>query len=120
MHSIRAMPLAFSFLLVGIAQAAAADDVVNVTASDSTPFAYLLTINSTTAPRYSVILMPGGCGVLDPRRTADSNLSLKAGGNFLIRSRELFADRQPVRGRLGRRHLDAGADRERRSLAGGR
>jgi hypothetical protein len=51
---------------------------------------YILTSKDGT-PRYAVILMPGGAGHLDPRMQ-DGKLVFASGGNFLIRSRELFAD----------------------------
>ena len=51
---------------------------------------YVLTSKPGT-PGYAVILMPGGKGVMDPRM-ADGKLVFSGGGNFLIRSRELFAD----------------------------
>jgi hypothetical protein len=51
---------------------------------------YLLTSKPGT-PAYAVILMPGGRGILDPRQEG-TRIVMSAGGNFLIRSRELFAD----------------------------
>jgi hypothetical protein len=54
---------------------------------------YLLTTKDGSTPRYGVILMPGGAGVLNPR-IQNGKLVMSMGGNFLIRSRELFADRQ--------------------------
>lgn len=42
-------------------------------------------------PRYAVILMPGGRGILDPR-LENGRIAVSMGGNFLIRSRGLFAD----------------------------
>jgi hypothetical protein len=51
---------------------------------------YILT-SKDGSPRYAVILMPGGAGHLDPRMQ-DGKLVFASGGNFLIRSRELFAD----------------------------
>jgi hypothetical protein len=51
---------------------------------------YVLTTKSGT-PTYAVILMPGGSGVMNPRMV-DGKLVFGFGGNFLIRSRELFAD----------------------------
>jgi len=42
-------------------------------------------------PAYAVILMPGGPGRVSPRMV-DGKLVFSGGGNFLIRSRELFAD----------------------------
>jgi hypothetical protein len=51
---------------------------------------YVLTSKPGT-PAYAVILMPGGSGVMNPRMEG-SKLVFGFGGNFLIRSRELFAD----------------------------
>ena len=61
----------------------------------SAPFAdgksinYILT-TSDEKPRYAAILMPGGAGTLNPRME-NGKLVMAFGGNFLIRSRELFA-----------------------------
>ncbi len=55
---------------------------------------YVLTSKPGTpleAVAYAVILMPGGKGVMNPRMM-DGKLAFAFGGNFLIRSRELFAD----------------------------
>lgn len=51
---------------------------------------YILTAKDGT-PAYAVILMPGGKGILNPRMEG-GKLTFAFGGNFLIRSRELFAD----------------------------
>lgn len=51
---------------------------------------YILTTKDG-APAYAVILMPGGKGILNPRMEG-GKLTFTLGGNFLIRSRELFAD----------------------------
>jgi hypothetical protein len=51
---------------------------------------YILTSKPGT-PAYAVILMPGGKGIVSPRMV-DGRLVFSGGGNFLIRSRELFAD----------------------------
>ncbi|MBI3196096.1 MAG: hypothetical protein HYZ40_01040 [Rhodospirillales bacterium] len=51
---------------------------------------YILTTKDGT-PAYAVILMPGGKGILNPRMVS-GKLTFAFGGNFLIRSRELFAD----------------------------
>ena len=51
---------------------------------------YILTTKPGT-PAYAVILMPGGKGILNPRMEG-GKLVFAFGGNFLIRSRELFAD----------------------------
>lgn len=69
--------------------ALAADEVVPVTMADGKAFNYVLT-TSGEKPRYAVILMPGGAGALNPRME-NGKLVMAASGNFLIRSRELFA-----------------------------
>jgi hypothetical protein len=51
---------------------------------------YILTSKPGT-PAYAVILMPGGPGRVGPRMM-DGKLVFSGGSNFLIRSRELFAD----------------------------
>lgn len=51
---------------------------------------YILTTKDG-APAYAVILMPGGKGILNPRMV-NRKLTFAFAGNFLIRSRELFAD----------------------------
>ena len=51
---------------------------------------YILTSKPGT-PAYAVILMPGGKGSVSPRMVG-GRLVFSGGGNFLIRSRELFAD----------------------------
>ncbi len=51
---------------------------------------YILTTKDGT-PTYAVVLMPGGKGILNPRMEG-GKLTFAFGGNFLIRSRELFAD----------------------------
>ncbi len=57
--------------------------------ADGKSINYILT-TSGEKPRYAVILMPGGVGTLNPRMEGDK-LVMAGGGNFLIRSRELFA-----------------------------
>jgi hypothetical protein len=69
----------------------ASDNVVSsARTSAGEPVVYLLTTKPGT-PAYAVILMPGGRGILDPRQEG-TKIVMSAGGNFLIRSRELFAD----------------------------
>jgi hypothetical protein len=73
------------------APALAADELVTSAKSASgETVAYVLTSKPGT-PAYAVILMPGGRGILNPRLEG-GRLVLSSGGNFLIRSRELFAD----------------------------
>lgn len=71
------------------ANARAADELAVARSGDAGAVSYVLTTGGGT-PTYAVILMPGGNGILDPRMT-NGRLSLRAGGNFLIRSRALFA-----------------------------
>lgn len=79
-------------LLAGTTRVALARDELVTSArtgsGDSIP--YILTSKPRT-PAYAVILMPGGKGVVSPRMV-DDKLVFTGGGNFLIRSRELFAD----------------------------
>ena len=63
---------------------------VSVRSADAGAVAYVLTTGGGT-PAYAVILMPGGNGILDPRMNNNGQLTMRAGGNFLIRSRALFA-----------------------------
>jgi hypothetical protein len=64
----------------------AADQLV--TSLSSGP--YVLTTGGDK-PAFAVILMPGGAGILDPQLNSTGRLTMRAGGNFLIRSRALFA-----------------------------
>lgn len=75
-----------------LSQAAWARDELVTTAvtSGGETIPYILTTKNGT-PAYAVILMPGGKGLLNPR-LVDGKLTFAFGGNFLIRSRELFAD----------------------------
>jgi hypothetical protein len=71
--------------------ARAADELVtSARTPDGETVPYILTTKPGT-PAYAVILMPGGRGVVNPRMM-DGKLVFTGGGNFLIRSRELFAD----------------------------
>jgi hypothetical protein len=84
-------------LLIGVhaSSTLAADEIVtSVKAADGDTVRYVLT-SVGTAPRYAVILMPGGNGQL-PLQPQDGPLATKLTANFLIRSRTLFADPQFV------------------------
>ena len=52
---------------------------------------YMLTTRDGVKPKRLIVLMPGGMGNLDPR-LEDGRLVFNFAGNFLIRSRHLFAD----------------------------
>ena len=87
--------VALGVLLSGIGTSIGADELVPVTTTDGTSFNYILTTNQPQKIAYAVILMPGGGGQLNPR-LEDGKLVFAFGGNFLIRSRTLFADNQFV------------------------
>jgi hypothetical protein len=82
----------FSILLVFgcfAGSAWAADELVSVRSADGGAVAYMLTTGGGT-PAYAVILMPGGRGILAPSQQ-NGRVTFQMGGNFLIRSRALFA-----------------------------
>lgn len=77
--------------------ALARDELVTVATVDGQSVPYILTTadGASAPPTYAVILMPGGAGTLDPRLEG-GKLVFAFGGNFLIRSRGIFADQQFV------------------------
>jgi len=75
--------------------AVAADELATATLSSGETFNYILTTRSPAKIAYGVILMPGGPGRVNPRMEG-SKLVFAGAGNFLIRSREIFADPQFV------------------------
>ena len=81
-------PRALLGLLLALLPALAAWGADELVSSARTP--YLLTRLPGT-PTTAVILMPGGRGILNPR-VETGRIVLGAEGNFLIRSRALFAD----------------------------
>ena len=85
-------PLVLLLLLSCLARTAAAGDelVTSARTPGGETIPYVLTTKGG-APAYGVILMPGGSGVMNPRMV-NGKLTFGFGGNFLIRSRELFAD----------------------------
>jgi hypothetical protein len=84
--------LCLLLLMSCLGQSAWARDELVTTAvtSGGETIPYILTAKDG-APAYAVILMPGGKGILNPRMEG-GKLTFTLGGNFLIRSRELFAD----------------------------
>lgn len=72
-----------------LSRAWAADELAVAVSADGSSLPYLLTTGGTR-PTYAVILMPGGPGILEPRMM-NGKLAFRGGGNFLIRSRALFA-----------------------------
>ncbi|MBM3508740.1 MAG: hypothetical protein FJX61_01190 [Alphaproteobacteria bacterium] len=74
-----------------LSPAIAADELVTTARlPDGETIPYMVT-DAPVAPRFAVVLMPGGSGRLEPR-IEDGRLKFSFGGNFLIRSRRLFAD----------------------------
>jgi hypothetical protein len=68
-------------LLLFSSTAWAADESASGKTADGSSVAYLLTTSGSQKPAYAVILMPGGKGIMSPQS-----------GNFLIRSRAIFAE----------------------------
>lgn len=86
------MRLLFSIILALcclLGRAWAADELAFGTTADGTSVPYVLTTGGGK-PAYAVVLMPGGNGILAPRLD-NGRLAIRAGANFLIRSRALFA-----------------------------
>ena len=86
--------LVVSLGLTTTAALAMDDRAVTAKPYDGESLRYVLT-NEGTAPKYAVILMPGGAGRLG-LPAADGPVGIKLSDNFLIRSRRLFADPQFV------------------------
>ncbi|CAM3612059.1 hypothetical protein [Polynucleobacter brandtiae] len=59
---------------------------------DGDKIPYLQTAVGSTLPKYVLIMMPGGNGIMNIKKNADETIYFQSGGNFLIRSRGLFAD----------------------------
>ena len=68
-------------LLLFSSAAWAGDERASGKTADGSSVAYLLTTSGSPTPTYAVILMPGGKGIMSPQN-----------GNFLIRSRAIFAE----------------------------
>jgi hypothetical protein len=92
---MKGLILALGFLLGLGGVASANDELVGVTQPSGEKFNYVLTTHDAGKIAYGVILMPGGRGILDPRMNG-AKIALSMGGNFLIRSREVFAGGQFV------------------------
>jgi len=73
------------------AAALARDEFATGNMADGTVVPYVLTTSGTDKPLYAVILMPGGAGTMSPRMEG-GKLSFGYGGNFLIRTRAIFAE----------------------------
>jgi len=86
--------LAATLLCFGLAaRAAETGDRLMETKDAKTgdPIRYVLTLAEPESPRYLLILMPGGAGLVAPEMI-DGRVVLQGADNFLIRSRARFAD----------------------------
>lgn len=86
---------AFALLFAFGHAALAVDELATAQLSSGEKFNYVLTTRGPGRIAYGVILMPGGAGRLGPHMEGP-RIVFTGGGNFLIRSRELFADQQFV------------------------
>lgn len=84
--------LSLILLLVSF-PAAARDEYVTTRHPDGSTIPFVLTYRDGARPTRAMILMPGGSGQLNPR-LENGALQFAFKGNFLIRSRELFADQR--------------------------
>ena len=76
----------------GVPRVHAADEFVTTARYPAgEPIPYILTTGDGGRPIHAVVLMPGGSGNLNPR-LENGQLVFGFRGNFLIRSRALFAD----------------------------
>lgn len=83
-------------LVSGPALAQAKDSLIETARSRSGDvIPYVLTRTSDNVPRFAVIVMPGGEGTLSPEMRS-GEIWFRYRGNFLIRSRALFADDDTV------------------------
>ena len=94
--SLGGIALGMTLFSVGMATPAAADEIVVTTPmSDGDSARYVLTSDGS-APRYAVILMPGGTGQLALPAEDGPLKSRGLSDNFLIRARHFFVDPQFV------------------------
>lgn len=79
-------------LLPGLATSSFAGEelIVSAVTREGKTIPYILN-TAGNAPRYVVILFPGGNGVVNPR-IEDGNLAYEKRGNFLLRSRKFLVD----------------------------
>ena len=88
---LRTLSAALLALAALAAPAWAADELAtSARTAGGESVSYILTTKPGT-PAYAVILMPGGKGIMNPRLEG-GRLVFSGANNFLIRSRELFAD----------------------------
>jgi hypothetical protein len=85
-HCRNLLALAFSFFIVFSSRAdmTANDHLLSVKTKNGDEVPYLLTAVNLKSPKYAITVQPGGSG------------SMNLFGNFLVRSREIFADEETV------------------------
>jgi len=59
---------------------------------DGDKIPYLLTTAGSATPKYVLVLMPGGAGLMNIRKSEDGSIQFDFSSNFLIRSRTTIAD----------------------------
>ncbi|CAM3704651.1 hypothetical protein [Polynucleobacter antarcticus] len=59
---------------------------------DGDKIPYILTSVNLSSPKYILIMMPGGNGMMSIQKNIDGTIYFQSGGNFLIRSRAIFTD----------------------------
>ena len=93
-HRVAGVALILCLLCLLCSQHASATATEELVSSahypDGSTVPYVLTLEQP-APAFIVILMPGGVGVVAPEMK-EGKIVMRAKGNFLIRSRALFAD----------------------------
>ena len=69
----------------------AGEQVISVPVTDGATLSYLLTQQETSAPQWILVMFPGGEGEMQLSQSADGAIHMLEQGNFLSRSRKLFA-----------------------------
>jgi hypothetical protein len=77
--------------LVFASRVRAAEQVITVPVADGASISYLLTQENASPPQWVLVMMPGGEGALQLTQNADGSVRMLEQGNFLVRSRTLFA-----------------------------
>ena len=89
LYNLRMRRLLLCFVFLHVIGAARAEDIVTLPTRDAVTQSYLLSVPQTGKARAVAVLFPGGNGKTDlERETARKSLE---SGNYLVRSRRLFA-----------------------------
>ena len=85
--------LAFCVNSIALAQLEKADLYVDTARySDGDEIPYVFVSSTTLPPKYVVIVMPGGHGTIGLKKNSDGTPFFSGKGNFLVRTRGMFAD----------------------------